>query len=143
MHRSLEALGRGRSGDGLRAFVTAVAAEEELEPAHAAELLPLIERVAASEAWKSLTRNGLPQVELTVMQRTESGGVEAVTEGVIDAAMLDADGWRILDWKTDLVDDEGWKSRSAKYAQQVDAYVRMLASLTGEKATGRVERVRA
>ena len=142
VHRSIEALGRGRSGDTLRAFVRAVALEEELDDELSAALMPLVERTAASEAWKALLATGVPQVELTVMRKTESAGVETVSEGVIDAAVLGPNGWRIVDWKSDDVDDAAWSERHKKYARQVDAYVKMLASLTGKDGSGSVERVR-
>ncbi len=142
VHRSIEALGRGRSGDSLRMFVRAVALEEELDDDASAALLPLVERTAASDAWKALLACGVPQVELTVMRRTESDGRETITEGVIDAAARGPNGWRIVDWKSDAVDDAAWSARHEKYARQVDAYVSMLASLTGEGGTGSVERVR-
>jgi ATP-dependent helicase/nuclease subunit A len=143
VHRALEALGRGRTGDSLRAFVGAVAVDELLDPAMTAELLPLIERTAASDAWKSLISAGLPRVELTVMRRTESAGVESVTEGVIDAAAIGPDGWRVLDWKTDLVEGAEWTERHERYSRQVDAYVELLVALTGQPGQGVVERVRA
>jgi ATP-dependent helicase/nuclease subunit A len=143
VHRSLEALGRGRTGDSLRAFVGAVAADEELDAAMAADLLPLIERTAASDAWKALVATGMPRVELTVMRRTENDGVETVTEGVIDAASIGPEGWRVLDWKTDLAEGAEWGDRHARYTKQVDAYVQMLVSLTGHAGSGSVERVRA
>jgi ATP-dependent helicase/nuclease subunit A len=141
VHRSLEALGRGRTGPSLRTFVNAVAADEQLDATMAAELLPLIERTAASDAWKSLLAAGLPRVELTVMCRSENAGVETITEGVIDAAVLEPAGWRVVDWKTDIVDDAGWVVRHERYSRQVDAYVKMLTSLTGQAAEGLVERV--
>jgi ATP-dependent exoDNAse (exonuclease V) beta subunit len=141
VHRSIEALARGRTGESLRTFVRAVAVEEALDETMAAELLPLVERTQASDSWKMLVSSGAPQVELTVMRRHENAGVETITEGVIDAAALGADGWRVVDWKTDVVDDAGWAARHEKYARQVDAYVEMLVSLTGKCGTGMVERV--
>jgi ATP-dependent exoDNAse (exonuclease V) beta subunit len=117
--------------------------DELLDPAMTAELLPLIERTAASDAWKSLISAGLPRVELTVMRRTESAGVESVTEGVIDAAAIGPDGWRVLDWKTDLVEGAEWTERHERYSRQVDAYVELLVALTGQPGQGVVERVRA
>ena len=143
VHRSLEALGRGRTGESLRAFVGAVAADEALDPAMTADLLPLIERTAASDAWRSLVASGTPRVELTVMRRTEQDGIETVTEGIVDAASVGLDGWHVLDWKTDLADGAEWTERHEHYSRQVDAYVQMLVSLTGEPGQGAVERVRA
>jgi ATP-dependent helicase/nuclease subunit A len=141
VHRSIEGLGRGRTGDGLRSFVRAVAADEELYLESAEELVRLIDRTAESDVWKSLLAGGALAVELTVMRCTEAGGVETITEGVIDAAALGPDGWRVVDWKTDLVSNATWDARHTRYARQVDAYVEMLAWLSGKPAEGRVERV--
>ena len=96
---------------------------------------------AASDAWKTLLAAGVPSVELTVMRRTEHDGVETITEGVIDAAALGPSGWRVVDWKSDVVDDAGWAGRREKYARQVDAYVQMLVALTGHPAEGVVARL--
>jgi ATP-dependent exoDNAse (exonuclease V) beta subunit len=136
-------MGRGRTGDALSAFVGAVAADEQLDAAMAADLLPLIERTAASDAWKALLAAGMPRVELTVMRRTFTAGVESVVEGVIDAATSGPDGWRVVDWKTDLAEGADWTDRHERYTKQVDAYVQMLVALTGQPALGAIERVRA
>ena len=132
VHRSLEALGRGRTGARLRAYVRAVATEEALDDQVDA-LIQLVERTAASDAWQRLAAVGPPQVELRVMRRTEEDGVETITEGVIDAAVLGQNGWRVVDWKTDDV--------SERYTRQVDAYVEMLSAITGMAGSGTVERL--
>ena len=141
VHRSIEALGRGRTGDSLRAFVRAVAAAEGLDAERSAALLPAIERMESSDTWKQLVAAGMARFELTVMRRTETDGVEMITEGAIDAAVLGVDGWRIVDWKTDKVDDAAWSARHERYARQVAAYVEMLETVSGTTATGTVERV--
>jgi ATP-dependent helicase/nuclease subunit A len=141
VHRCMEALGRGRRGESLRVFAAAVAREEGLSAEHASELLPLIERAAESEAWKTLVASGVVNSELTVMRALRADGVETITEGKIDAAALGPDGWRVVDWKSDVVDDAAWLDRSAKYRRQVAAYVQLLTELSGQTAVGSVERV--
>jgi ATP-dependent exoDNAse (exonuclease V) beta subunit len=66
------------------------------------------------------------------MQCASGDDRELVTEGVIDAAVRDSDGWWLVDWKTDDVDGSGWERRRAAYERQIGAYERMVASLTGE-----------
>ena len=141
VHRSIEALGRGRTGDSLRAFVRAVGADQGLDSEALDSLVALVERVAESETWKKLVASGMLRVELPVMRRTEVDGVETITEGVVDAAALGPDGWRIVDWKTDNVDDAGWAGRQKRYARQVDAYTKLLSELSGMAATGTLERL--
>jgi ATP-dependent helicase/nuclease subunit A len=142
VHRSLEAMGRGRTGESLRAFALAVAREEGLDAESADALFPLLERTAASDAWRALLAAGAASFELPVMHRTMDDGVETLTEGIVDAAVLHPDRWHVVDWKTDSVDDAGWTARRERYTQQVEAYVRTLSSLSGRPAAGVVERIR-
>ena len=145
VHRSMEALGRGRHGESLRAFVSAVAAEEKIDLASVETLYSLIERAAGSEAWTTLAA-ACPgplslRVELPVMHHAESNGVATITEGIIDAAVLGAGGWIVVDWKTDDVDDSTWSARSDNYERQVAGYVGLLTTLSNRPAIGRVERL--
>jgi ATP-dependent helicase/nuclease subunit A len=142
VHRSIEALGRGRRGDSLRAFVRAVAVDEGLSGELSDALYPLIERMAASEVWQSLMSTGEMNVELAVMGSATVQGVETITEGVADAAVLGAGGWTVMDWKTDAVDDTAWRVRLENYTRQVNAYAELLATLSDRPAVGRLERVR-
>ncbi len=73
---------------------------------------------------------------------TDADGTEVVTEGVIDAVGHDENGWTVIDWKTDAVEGDEWARRAAIYEKQVAAYAEMLAALTSEPASGRIERVR-
>jgi ATP-dependent exoDNAse (exonuclease V) beta subunit len=64
-----------------------------------------------------------------------------VTEGVIDAAIELPDEWRVVDWKTDGVDERGWERRRPGYEAQVTAYAEMLAALSGKGASGSLRRL--
>ena len=143
VHRALEGLGRGRDGEGLRAFIAAVARDEGLTDAQAEELARLVAEVRASDAWRGLTAQGVPHFELPVMHCVSEGeaGAATVTEGVVDAAAPADGGWVVLDWKTDAVDDRKWAERSERYARQVNAYAEILSALSGTHAEGRIERL--
>lgn len=140
VHRCLEALGRGRSGAALDAFVRAVARDEQVGEREDA-LRELVARVEASATWRALLAEGMPTMELTVMRAAGVNGVTHVSEGVIDAAVRGDAGWRIVDWKTDHVDDIVWAERAGTYERQVEAYAAMLRALTAEPATGEIARV--
>ncbi len=141
VHRCLAALGRGRRGDSLLAFARAVAIEERLDEELSAALYPLIERTAESESWEALTAAGTLHVELAIMASAERDGVETITEGVIDAAAVGPDGWSVVDWKTDVVDDAGWSARYERYGRQVEEYAKVIGGVSGQPVEGRVERV--
>jgi ATP-dependent helicase/nuclease subunit A len=141
VHRIVEAMGRGRTGEKLHAFISAVAADEGLSLEQGVELKALAVTVAESQAWRSLFDGGAPQFELSIMRRSEEDGVEVLTEGVIDAAVVTGDQWLVIDWKSDKVSDDAWRERLTKYERQVSTYAQMVSALTGMQVRSKVERV--
>lgn len=132
VHRAIEAMGNGRGGASLDAFVAAVCADEGLGDDACEQLRELLADVRASDLWQQFVGGGDTRFELPIMQCASGDDRELVTEGVIDAAVRDSDGWWLVDWKTDDVDGSGWERRRAAYERQIGAYERMVASLTGE-----------
>ena len=145
VHECLEAMGRGRWGLGLTGFANAVAKKYELSEFETTRLLFLLYSHTGSPEWASVIRDGAEgQVELQVAMMEEGAdGVPRLVEGVIDAVTLVNDEWSVMDWKTDSPGDESWEQRSVRYQRQVDTYARMLRTLTGRPATGRVVRLQA
>ncbi len=142
VHRTIEALARGRRGDSLQAMVRAIARDEDLEEALSTELAALPARVLESDGWRWLCADGAnPRSEQSVMRRGDADGVVRITEGVIDIVSLGPEGWRIVDWKTDRVDDEEWERRRVPYERQIGEYARMLTELTGIAAKARILRI--
>ena len=68
----------------------------------------------------------------------EASGVHEVLEGVIDLAFLEADGWVIADYKTDLGTDPDFAARVQAYRRQVDLYAEAWSRLTGDPVKERV-----
>jgi ATP-dependent exoDNAse (exonuclease V) beta subunit len=61
----------------------------------------------------------------------------SLVEGVVDAAFEDADGWTVVDFKTDAE----LSGRLPEYRRQVDLYVRAVAEATGRPCRGVLLRV--
>ena len=142
VHRVFEALLRGRRGDRLQAFALAVARDEKLDVTTQAELSALAGAAEGSDTVQTLTSGGPVFAELAVMRHVPGEGTANVTEGVIDAAALHDGTWQVVDWKTDVVEENEWTRRELKYAKQVGAYGEILTELSGYPATSTVERVR-
>jgi len=142
VHRCIEAMGRGRSTESLRAFGAAVASDEALDPADADVLIALVDDVRQSDVWNRLTANGRAYFELPVMRYSVDAERAVLTEGVIDAAALTDDEWLIVDWKTDSATGDEWAARKAKYDGQVGAYAEMLTALSQHSASSTIHRVR-
>jgi ATP-dependent helicase/nuclease subunit A len=147
VHRAIEAMGRGRSGEGLQRFVRAVARDEglgitEAEITAAGErLLGVLERVQALPEWRAMAAAPERRFEWRVARVTDTAAGRLLTEGVIDAAAFVDGSWQVLDWKTDAVDDAGWESRREGYEAQVARYVEILGELGQVAGEGRVVRV--
>ncbi|WP_373067585.1 hypothetical protein [Gemmatimonas sp.] len=97
-----------------------------LSPTLDAELLAFAESAEVS-AWST----GMPagatiMTELTVMRHVMHGSTAVVTEGVIDAAVLQDGAWNIVDWKTDSVDAAKWSRRAEAYRRYVETYCNLL-----------------
>jgi ATP-dependent helicase/nuclease subunit A len=82
---------------------------------------PLLRRAAAA---------GQCRRELPLGLRLEDG---SVLDGVVDLAFAEAEGWTVVDFKTDLGVAEG--SRAA-YEEQVRLYARAISAATARPARG-------
>jgi ATP-dependent exoDNAse (exonuclease V) beta subunit len=72
--------------------------------------------------------------EMPVALRLDDG---SLVEGVVDAAFDDADGWTVVDFKTDAE----LSGRLPEYRRQVDLYARAVAEATGRPCRGVLLRV--
>jgi ATP-dependent helicase/nuclease subunit A len=131
VHRVLEARARGRMGESLARFARAVMQDEAVTGASVGDVLTLVARLEADGHWPRETI-----AEMPIVTTEEVDGRLVLREGVIDAARPDSDGWRVLDWKTDLDRTGGDAKRRAMYQKQVEAYAAMLSTLLGTTATG-------
>jgi ATP-dependent helicase/nuclease subunit A len=69
---------------------------------------------------------------------TDGAGPLRVLEGVIDLAFREADGWVVVDYKTDVGTDPDFAGREAAYRRQVDLYAEAWSRLSGEPVKERV-----
>ncbi|WP_067621526.1 helicase-exonuclease AddAB subunit AddA [Alicyclobacillus acidiphilus] len=65
----------------------------------------------------------------------EEGGksVSVIAQGVIDCLFEEEDGWVVVDYKTDRVDEAGVASMAREYEAQVATYLAALAPITADK----------
>ena len=79
--------------------------------------------------FRSAARSASVRRESPVSLKLEDG---TLAEGVIDLAFLDADGWVVIDFKTDAE----LEAHRAEYESQVSVYLRAIAKATGKPARG-------
>lgn len=148
VHRAIEGLGRGRTGDNLKSYLRAVARDEELgsTPAELSaqgdKLLAVLERLQATPEWTALMKSTDRRFECRVARCEDGPNGRVLTEGTLDAAFIQDGAWTVLDWKTDSVADDEWAARESGYKAQVARYVEVLVALGQRTTGGRVVRVR-
>jgi ATP-dependent helicase/nuclease subunit A len=93
------------------------------------QLRPLIEKaldtvegVASAEFWKQARASEEVYEEAPFALREEANGLPTVITGVVDLVYRGADGWRIVDYKTDV--DASSEELRLRYGGQLGAYVR-------------------
>ena len=140
VHQAMEAVARGARGDHLRAVCRTALLENDLpidadgEPDDLDDLIGLVGRVRASDTWRRATAADKLLSEVPFAAPDAADGVTPrIIEGVVDLAFLEPDGWVIVDYKTDVVDDsDNLEARRRQYRSQVEEYARLWSDLTGE-----------
>jgi ATP-dependent helicase/nuclease subunit A len=147
VHGTLAAAAEGIGGEVLRFIARALLVEHERPlddrgaPAELDELMSLVERVTGSTLWERAERADLLQPEMPfAVTRPGSGNGEIprFVEGVIDLAFREADGWVIVDYKTDVGDDPDFPRRRRAYRRQVELYAECWEAVTGERVKEKV-----
>lgn len=136
VHRVLEAAGRGRMGERLRAFTRAVARSEQLAEAEAERLHAVVAAFLASPTWQAVGERSA-HFEYPVMWLEAGPSGPVLREGIVDALVIgEADSW-VVDWKTGGPD----VTENPVYRRQVDAYAAIVSAMTGRPARGEIIRV--
>ncbi|MGH7688821.1 MAG: UvrD-helicase domain-containing protein [Gemmatimonadaceae bacterium] len=140
VHRCLEQA--GRAGDvGVAESTLARIAEEELVMDRLEDLRSTVAAVTQREVWRAMMAAPARRQEWPVAGWVDRDGVPTYLEGVIDAAYRTDGGWHVIDWKTDAVPDEVWKTRAVAYERQLAMYAELLGKATGEAVTTELVRV--
>jgi ATP-dependent helicase/nuclease subunit A len=126
VHRCIDAIGGGVQPERLEAFARMAAAEEQPDARWLPDAVATVRRVLASELWRRSRRARQSHHEFAFMAMT--GAIDAAAplprmlRGVVDFAFEEDDGWVIVDFKTDLFDEEHISLFVDYYAPQVRAY---------------------
>ena len=146
VHGTLAAAAQGVGDEALAFIARALLVEYERPldaggaPTELGELMSLVELVRESELWRRAERARLrlPEVPFALERPADNGGIPRLVEGVIDLAFREADGWVIVDYKTDVGDDPDFRRRRRAYRRQVDLYAECWEEVTGEPVKEKV-----
>jgi ATP-dependent helicase/nuclease subunit A len=126
VHKALEACGKGLRDD-LPELAVNWMVEENLDISQRDGLLKIADGIMTSDMWRRVTDSEEKYFEIPF---SIAEGATVFT-GAIDLVFKEADGWVIVDYKTD--DFESDPGRKAAYKKQLEMYAGFWEKLTGEK----------
>lgn len=130
IHALLEA--RWRHGQPLDATAAqAYLAELDLDPELLPEALAVVEGVAASALWQRVQQARHCLVEVPLELRDVQSQV--IFHGILDLAFEEANGWVIVDYKTDRVTQNRLPELANRYRPQLEAYASAWEQVTRTK----------
>ncbi|MGM0670418.1 MAG: 3'-5' exonuclease [Gemmatimonadota bacterium] len=137
IHRLLELQVRLGAFD-VKAVAGRLLEEDGMPISSAKDAAAWIDRVLQSDLWQRMEKAGtvLAEVPFSITRHEETPPRTIV--GVVDAAFREEDGWVLVDYKTDAVDEEGLETLAAHYRPQIETYRACWEESTGEavKETG-------
>ena len=148
IHKGLEEVGKGLAMSELPAYVQYLCQVEGVAEKDAGDALPILREVLDSELWQRSLRAKQRLFEIPIMMHQRNGeatpipaieqaisetaaaaltqqsinGLNLLVKGVIDFAFEEEDGWVIVDFKTDQLDEGNLQQFVHFYAPQVQAY---------------------
>lgn len=150
IHKGLEAVGKGLPMSELPVYVQYLCQTEGVSEKDATDALPVIHEILNSELWQRSLRAKRRLFEIPIMMVQSNGktmsypateqtmsetaaaalthqsinGGNLLVKGVIDFAFEEEDGWVIVDFKTDQLDESKLEQFVRFYAPQVQAYAK-------------------
>lgn len=112
------------------------------------EFFGIVARFKESDLWKRLNAAVERFVEVPFSIKIEEGhelydlyrgdaNVPIILTGVIDLIFKEADGWVVVDYKSDrLLRNEDYQQLSVAYLSQLESYSVILSEITGERVKG-------
>jgi ATP-dependent helicase/nuclease subunit A len=132
LHSLLEAAMKQSAAD-LEGLARSLTREREGDQSRVEALVASARAVQQSVIWKraQVSRRVLVEVPL-LMQGPSRDSLPSVHRGVIDLVFREANGWVIVDYKTDIVERSDLRSLIEHYRPQVEAYAAAWRALQPE-----------
>lgn len=151
LHYVLEQLVNGIGDGGVideTALISQALVDFELASVCREEFVGIVERFKESDLWKRLNGAFERFVEVPFSIKIQEGhrlydlyrgdaNVPIILTGVIDLIFKEADGWVVVDYKSDrLFRDEDYQLLNIAYLSQLESYAVIFSELTGERVKG-------
>ena len=134
IHRLFDAAVQGRLPVDETPYIHRLLEEAEVPPAFVEDAQNALDAFRASSIWEEIQIAEAVYTEVPFAVPDEEEEIPGVLRGVIDLVYRVSDGWKLVDYKTDAVSEDGdIKALVDRYVPQVDAYARHWCDVTGEK----------
>lgn len=111
--------------------------EEGLDACRREEVLVTINTARQTDLWQRAAAASRRLLESPLMiQETGNDGRPQIVRGIVDLAFEEADGWVLVDYKSDDTLDRNLDDLTAHYTPQLQAYSTAWSSLIKVKETG-------
>jgi len=136
IHLLLEAAQRDPQAD-LAPLARQRLEDEGLAPKWADLAMAAVRAVMNSQIWKRSLTSPQRLAEVPFQTLVKVDELPTVLRGVIDLIFREADGWVLVDYKTDAAAKESTTKLVAHYRGQLEGYARVWEEITGEKVKER------
>ena len=131
IHLLLSAVARDPNAD-LRKVARTALEQQELDPTLAESAVEMVRSVTQSDIWARASKSMLWLTEVPFVIERDEGDVPVLVKGAVDLAFKEADGWVLVDYKTDAVTAGGVAGLATKYAPQLRTYAEAWERCAGE-----------
>ena len=145
VHRLLHLAAEGASMELLRWYSHEIADETHLgnvgtRSTAAEQLVEHVGEILGSELWgrAQAARRILAEANFAIRHEEDASKVPDIRWGSVDLAFREADGWVLVDYKTDDVKAPLFRERLPTYRRQLDLYSDAWTKLTDEPVKERI-----
>lgn len=124
--------------DDLSSMAQALLEEYELPATWSEQVTDLVYQVTDSAIWKRAQDAEKVLVEVPFQRLYATEPIPQILRGQIDLAFKEADGWVVVDYKTDIYTEKTLSTITAQYSRQLALYAECWTALTHQpvKETG-------
>jgi ATP-dependent helicase/nuclease subunit A len=131
VHKMLEILTRDQGTD-INALAEGVLQQHDLPDSEKERVISMVTKAVSSDLWARMKKADLLLVEVPFSLKAEGEPLPLIVSGIIDVAFREPDGWVIVDYKTNSI-DENMDALVSYYRPQIQMYRRFWQEISGEK----------
>lgn len=127
VHRSIELISRSMSDPELEKAIQTIAVEEGMDDQFLPDVRKMLQAVTSHEIWRrsAVAKRRFHELSIRTkrdIDNSDETGVQMILKGAIDFLFEEEDGWVLVDFKTDVYEEDALRPLVDFYRPQVEAY---------------------